>query len=88
MELQSGDGLLSAPSAAAEDFTKPFKRKSSLYENKCSRFMVDDREYTKQYSHIYFMRLNKMKKRVISVAERTWGEWEVQMCRAVIGVNI
>lgn len=88
MELQSGEELLSVPTAAAEDFTKPFKRKSSLYENKCSRFMMGEREYTNQYSHIYFMRLNLMKTRVQSVAKRTWGEWEVQMCRAVVGVKV
>lgn len=76
MEVElATENLLSAPSAASEEFSKPFKRKSCKYENKCSRFMVEEREYTRQYSHIYYMRLEEMGKRVKSVAERRWGEW-------------
>lgn len=73
MELET-DPLLSAPTAASETYRKPFRRKSCKYENKCSRFMMTEREYTTQYSHIYFTRLSKMKERVVKAAERMWGE--------------
>ena len=74
MEGCTAEELLSAPNAASEEFSKPFKRKGCKYENKCSRFVVKEREYTRQYSHIYFVRLNIMGKRVRSVAEKRWGE--------------
>ena len=68
------DTLLSAPSAASEDFAKAFQRKTCKYENKCERFKVAKREYTRQYSHLYFTRLEEMKKMVKERAERMWGE--------------
>lgn len=68
------DALLSAPSASSEDFIKAFKRKTCKYENKCERFKVAKREYTNQYSHLYFTRLGKMKEMVKKRAEKIWGE--------------
>lgn len=79
MEFES-DCLLCAPSAASEEFAKPFKRKTCRYENKSQRFLVADRKYSNQYSHIYFCRLAKMKKRVMRAAERAWGEWCGEWC--------
>lgn len=68
------DSLLSAPSAGGEDFTKPLRRKGCAYKSKCERYKVADREYTRQYSHLYFVRLCKMKPLLKQRAEEMWGE--------------
>ena len=74
MEAMETDSLLSAPAAGSEDFVKTFKRKSCKYENKCERFKVAKREYSKQYSHLYYTRLGLMKKMLKKRAEKMWGE--------------
>lgn len=75
MEETATDDLLTAPTASSEKFSKRFKRKSCRYEDKCERFRVADRDYTRQYAHIYFTRLKKLKKGVEKAAERKWGKY-------------
>lgn len=73
--MEDPDVLLSAPTANSEEHKKLFQRKSCKYENNSKKFMKIQREYTRQYSHIYFTRLTKMKGRVKAAAKRRWGEW-------------
>ena len=70
---ETAASLLSAPNAGSEDFTKPLKRKVCKYENKCGKFKVPARDYSKQYCHVYFTRLTLMKRRVVEKAEKKWG---------------
>ena len=71
----AADVLLSAPTANSEEYKKLFERKSCKYENRSEKFMKIQREYTRQYSHIYYTRLTKMKDRVKAAAKRKWGKW-------------
>ena len=73
----AGLELLCAPTAGAEDFSKPFKRKTCKYESKCGRFKVERKDYTKQYSHIYFVRLIMLRQKVMDEVKRKWGKgWD------------
>lgn len=59
------------------EFKKLFKRKTCTYEDRCERFKVSERVYTRQYSHVYFARLEKMRKAAVSKAEKRWGGWSI-----------
>ena len=74
MMASSAQLLLSEPSKEDEGFSKSLKRHGCPYESHCERFRVGRREFAQQYSHLYFVRLQKMKKRVESVAREKWGE--------------
>ena len=68
------DVLLHPPKPNDEIFDKPHKRVHSSYTNLSQRFKVpQERRYHVQYSHIYFLRLSKMKSRLIQAAKRRWG---------------
>ncbi len=68
------ENLLSLPTASAEEFTKSFKRRTCGYEDSCCKFKVKDRSYTRQYSHIYYTRLEQLRPRVENEAKNKWGE--------------
>ena len=68
------DVLLSHPNASSEEFGKLVKRKGCKYENRSERFVVAEREYTRQYSHLYFTRLTRLKTRLTAAARKLWGE--------------
>ncbi|KAJ8019033.1 DNA polymerase delta subunit 2 [Holothuria leucospilota] len=50
-----------------------FERPSSLYENLSSRFQLQDRNFQRQYAHLYCERLLTMRKNIVAGAKRKWG---------------
>ena len=68
------DELLSRPTAVSEDFQKVHTRSSCSYEDLCSKFRLGKRDYVTQYAHIYFTRLESMRKHLEAAAVRKWGE--------------
>lgn len=71
--------LLSAPKPEDEEFVEGLPRESCRYENLSERFRTPaQRKYGLQYSHIYFVRLTKMKRLLVDAAKQRWGEsrWE------------
>ena len=66
--------LLSEPSKQDESFSKSLKRHSCSYESHCDRFKVENRVFNQQYSHVYFMRLAKMRERIKKMAKQKWGK--------------
>ncbi|XP_041473976.1 DNA polymerase delta subunit 2-like [Lytechinus variegatus] len=51
-----------------------FQRLSCDYENLSSRFMLQDRNYQRQYAHLYSERLTLMRPALEEAARRKWGE--------------
>lgn len=67
--------LLSCPQPADETFTKDLVRATCSYEDLSRSFRVPvERKYGVQYSHIYYYRLQRMRKRLVAAAERKWGQ--------------
>lgn len=50
-----------------------FERPSSKYENLSSRFFQKDRNFRRQYAHLYAERLCSMYPRLTETAKRKWG---------------
>ena len=70
------DELLSKPNAGDEEFATPFTRSSCSYENLSDKFRVDQRNYKRQYAHIYYARLMRMTPLVQEAAKKKWGGWD------------
>ena len=69
--------LLSVPRPEDEEFVKETYRESRGYENLSERFRTPVRQkYGLQYSHIYFIRLTKMKPLLVDTAKQRWGEFQ------------
>ncbi|XP_038064247.1 DNA polymerase delta subunit 2-like [Patiria miniata] len=51
-----------------------FQRPSSTYENLSTRFLQKDRNFQRQYAHLYAERLCSMRPRLLETAKRRWGE--------------
>ena len=65
MSLQDEDG----------NGTVKVKRAACSYKNLSHKFKFDKkRDFKAQYSHIYFTRLQKMRKSLHDSANRKWGE--------------
>ena len=54
-------------------FEQQFKREASTYTNLSQKFVVPQRNYGMQYSHLYFSRLNLMRSRLEKSATVKWG---------------
>ncbi len=65
---------LSLPTAKDEEFEKTHTRSSCSYENRCSKFQVKERHYATQYAHIYFWRLEQMRRHLEAAATKKWGK--------------
>lgn len=50
-----------------------FQRLSCDYENLSSRFKLQDRNYQRQYAHLYSERLISMRPGLEKAARRKWG---------------
>ena len=50
-----------------------FQRPSSKYENLSSRFVLKDRNFQRQYAHLYAERLKIMLPVLTEAAKRKWG---------------
>lgn len=68
--------LLSDPRNENNDDEKPIERATCSYENQSERFLFKpgQRNFTRQYSHIYSVRLMAMRKMLAAAARRKWGE--------------
>lgn len=73
MAQEEGEELLSSPQQDAEVFSKSLKRESYTYEDHSERFKVKERRYKQQYSQLYYIRLEKMKRLVETRALKKWG---------------
>jgi len=68
-----GEELLSVPDVGSEEFRKPFTRSSCSYENLSEKFVVKERQYGRQYAHIYHVRLMEMAPLVQAAVRKKWG---------------
>lgn len=68
-----GEELLSVPDVGSEEFRKPFTRSSCSYENLSEKFVVKERQYGRQYAHIYHVRLMEMTPLVQAAVRKKWG---------------
>ena len=78
MDVEEED-LLASPTSTTdvENYSKPFTREKCSYQEKCQQFRdarAQDKNYGQQYSHIYYTRLQNMKKMVEKKAREKWGE--------------
>ena len=68
-----GEELLSVPDVGGEEFRKPLTRSSCTYENVSDKFVVKERQYGRQYAHIYHVRLMEMTPLVQAAVRKKWG---------------
>jgi hypothetical protein len=68
------DYLLSCPAAVEDGELDVIERYSCSYQNKSERFLLKEKNFNRQYSHIYAVRLMEMRDRLKKAAERKWGE--------------
>lgn len=54
--------------------TKTFERVSSVIEDKSVRFRVQDRNFNRQYAHLYAERLWTTRPKLMEAARAKWGE--------------
>ena len=66
--------LLQKPAEGEDTFSKPLKRSSCAYEDRCERFRVRERRFQQQYANLYFMRLSRMREMVKATALDKWGK--------------
>ena len=70
--------LLSDPRSESNEIEdgKPLERATCSYENQSERFLfkAGQRNFTRQYSHIYSVRLMAMRKMLAAAARRKWGK--------------
>lgn len=65
---------LSLPKAKDEEFQKTHTRSRCSYENRCSKFQLKERHYATQYAHIYYWRLELMRRHLETAATKKWGK--------------
>lgn len=63
------ESLLSQPCPATTDFN----RKSAVFMDNCDRFRLKDKNFQRQYAHLYSERLMTMQKTVLASAKKRWG---------------
>ncbi|XP_075714780.1 DNA polymerase delta subunit 2 isoform X1 [Rhinoderma darwinii] len=71
LAVGQGPGLLSPPSEVSATFTRV---SNSLYINRSESFRLGERNFTRQYAHIYATRLLQMRPLLIESAKKKWGE--------------
>ncbi|XP_022095581.1 DNA polymerase delta subunit 2-like [Acanthaster planci] len=59
--------------AEAAEEAVTFQRPNSTYENLSARFLQKDRNFQRQYAHLYAERLCSMRRRLLESAKRKWG---------------
>lgn len=67
--------LLSKPSTheGEELFEERIERATCLYSNESERFLLKERNFTRQYAQIYAARIMAMRKKLAAAARRKWG---------------
>ena len=60
-----------------EDHPEQTCRSSSSIVNHGERFIVKDRNFSRQYAHLYAVRLLEMRKKLFETAGKKWGK---KMC--------
>lgn len=73
--LMKPDYLLSNPviGRAGGHGNVNLERTTCSYKNHSERFLLKEKNYTRQYAHIYAVRLMEMRKRAAVAARRKWG---------------
>ena len=83
--------LLSAPRNECDD-EKPIERTTCSYENLSARFLFQpgQKSFSRQYSHIYSVRLIAMRKMLAAAARRKWGEefFKIMFCTTFVLIFI
>ena len=78
-QTNRADYLLSCPAPTineeSEGLNNVIERSVCSYENKSERFLLKERNFDRQYAHIYAVRLMAMRKTVAVTARRKWGEY-------------
>ena len=69
--------LLSEPSDGEAAF---FTRDTVKYEDHSERFKLKDRQFQRQYAHIYAERLLSFRPKLIQTAENKWGKQFKLLC--------
>ncbi|XP_041363525.1 DNA polymerase delta subunit 2-like [Gigantopelta aegis] len=64
------ENLLSEPSEKNESF----ERVPSAFENHSERFQIKDRNFTRQYAHLYAERLWSFRPNIVQAAKDKWGK--------------
>ena len=77
-QANRADYLLSCPTPTNELDSQGLdinviQRSICSYENKSERFLLKERNFDRQYAHIYAVRLMEMRKTVAVTARRKWG---------------
>ncbi|CAB3982528.1 DNA polymerase delta subunit 2 [Paramuricea clavata] len=73
-ETNRPDYLLSCPVGGEDGGSDDvIERSACLYENKSGRFLLKERNFDRQYAHLYAVRLMEMRKTVAVAARRKWG---------------
>ncbi|XP_033738216.1 DNA polymerase delta subunit 2-like [Pecten maximus] len=65
-------GFLHAPKQSSEDVE--FQRTDSHYEDKSERFLLKDKNFVRQYAHLYAERLWIMRGKLEKAARNKWGK--------------
>ena len=81
-QTNRADYLLSCPTNGEQPAEDVIERLSCSYENKSERFMLKERNFDRQYAHIYAVRLMEMRKTVAVSARRKWGQYGVDLCKS------
>jgi DNA polymerase delta subunit 2 len=77
-ETNRPDYLLSCPIGGEDGGSDDvIERSACLYENKSERFLLKERNFDRQYAHIYAVRLMEMRKTVAVAARRKWGGYGI-----------
>ena len=68
------EGLLSEPSTyEGEESDERIERATCSYSNESERFVLRERNFSRQYAQIYSVRIMAMRKKLAAAARRKWG---------------
>ena len=72
-QTNKADYLLSCPGSGEAGELDVIERSSCSYENKSERFFLREKNFNRQYAHIYAVRLMEMRDTLKKAAEQKWG---------------
>jgi hypothetical protein len=55
-----------------------FDRAVCEYKNLSEKFIISTSDYSRQFSHIYTMRIKKMRENLVKAARAKWGNMYIQ----------
>ena len=71
------ESLLSEPSEQTD--SECFERVSCDFKNLSERFLIKDRNFSRQYAHLYAQRLWSFRPNIVQAAKDKWGKISVRI---------